>query len=786
MRISIGTSRKDTHWKVKDVSWGQLVERLSKPVVTQETLAEYHAMSKDDKAQRKDVGGFVGGVVKGGRRTKNNIACRTLITLDADYARKNAWESVSVMFDYRMCCYSTHSHTPNNPRLRFVVPLDREVTPEEYEPIARKVASDCGIEQFDVTTYDVGRLMYWPSCPRDVAFEFHEQDGPVLSADEVLASYTDWHDTHEWPIASSETVVRAKSAKAQGDPETKPGMVGVFCRTYDVPSAIATFLPDVYTPCEDLNRYTYTGGSTTGGLALYEGGKFAYSHHATDPASGQLCNSFDLVRLHKFRDLDADTDADTPVNKLPSYKAMLDFASEDPTIRETLIGEKLEGAKAAFGEDDPDLDWTRALKVNKNGAVEATTDNIKTIIENDPNLAGCCAMNEFTNRPCIVKDVPWRRCEDRLNGTPWTDLDDSALRYYIEKTYGIYSSGKVTDALNATMLSHAFHPVRSYLEGLRWDGTKRAEKLFIHYMGAEDTPYVRAVTRKWLTAAVARIMRPGVKFDNMVVLVGAQGIGKSYLGSRLGSGWFSDTFNTLQGKEAYEQLKGAWIIEMGELSAMRRAEVEAVKMFISKQEDNYRAAYGRHTQINKRQCVFYGTTNDYAFLHDYTGNRRFWPIGVDKSKALYDVFSLTAEDIDQIWAEAVSWYAAGEPLYLSAEIASLAAEVQTDYMVDNPKEGMIMDYLETPIPENWKELSKTERRNYIQGYLTPDENIPLVQRKSVSVVEMAYELFGEDNLEAYRAKEYHAIMGSMKKWIRRNKRQRSIYGLQQIYERIRA
>ena len=286
MRISIGTSRKDTHWKVSDLDWTQLLARLSKPVITPETLAEYRAMSKDDKSARKDVGGFVGGVVNGGRRTKNNIACRTLVTLDADYARKNAWESISVMLDYRMCCYSTHSHTPDNPRLRFVIPLDREVTPEEYEPIARKVAYDCGIEQFDVTTYDVGRLMYWPSCPKDVPFEFHAQDGPLLSADEVLATYHDWHDTHEWPIATSETVVKAKSAKAQGDPETKPGMVGVFCRTYDVPAAIDTFLPDVYAPCEDKNRYTYLGGSTVGGLALYENGKFAYSHHATDPASG--------------------------------------------------------------------------------------------------------------------------------------------------------------------------------------------------------------------------------------------------------------------------------------------------------------------------------------------------------------------------------------------------------------------------------------------------------------------------------------------------------------------
>lgn len=785
MRISIGNSRKDTHWKVVDWSWAKLCKKLSETIRTPESVNDYLSMSKDERSDRKDVGGFVGGAITDGRRTKNNVASRSLITLDADFATTDSWDDATMLLDYAMCCYSTHSHLPSSPRLRFVIPLDREVTPEEYEPIARMVAYDIGIEQFDVTTYETSRLMYWPSTPKDGEFVFEKQDGDFIKADDILSRYTDWRDTHEWPISSNETTVRAKQAKSQGDPESKPGVVGLFCRTYDVPSAIDTFLPDVYAPCDIPNRYTFIQGSTVAGVVLYDNGKFAFSHHATDPAGGLLCNAFDLVRIHKFSELDADWDKDTPINKLPSYQAMCEFAKSDPLVKQTLVAEKKQEVQNAFpdDEDEPDTEWMSHLKLNKQGYIEATTENILLILENDERLKGKFAINEFTNRLCIIGNLPWRRCEDYTNGTAWSDLDDSALRHYIETVYGISSSGKVADALNVAMMNHAFHPVRDYLESLSWDGIRRAEHLFIHYMGAEDTLYTRTVTRKWLTAAVARIMNPGCKFDNMIVLVGAQGIGKSYLGKLLGKEWYSDTFTTLAGKEAYEQLKGCWILEMGELSVMKKAEVESVKMFISKQEDNYRAAYGKHAQINKRQCVFYGTTNDDTFLRDRTGNRRFWPIGVDTSKALYDVFTLSSSDIDQVWAEALSWYRQGENLYLTADVAKLAAQEQEKYMSIDPRLGVVEDYLEMKLPYNWDSLGKTERRNFIQGFLEVDPSDLTYLRQEISVVELAYELYGIEELQPYQAKDFHGILTLMPGWKKGSKRKRTYYGTQTVYER---
>lgn len=782
MRISIGNSRKDLHWKVRNLSWADLVAKLSETRRTSETVAEYKAMSKDDRSERKDIGGFVGGVIKGGRRQKKNVKSRTLITLDADYATGTSWEDAVMVYDCAMAMYSTHSHQPKAPRLRFVIPLDREVTPEEYEPIARRVAADIGIDQFDVTTYEATRLMYWPSTPTDGEFVFEQQAGDPLCADTVLARYDDWHDASSWPTGSLESTVRKKEAKAQGDPRSKPGIVGIFCRTYDIRSAIETFLADEYSPCLDPGRYTYTKGSTSAGVVIY-GDDFAYSHHSTDPAGGQLCNAFDLVRLHKFADLDQDVEPGTAVNKLPSYSAMCDFAREDEAVKSTLVSERLSEAAEAFSGDDPDISWASELDVDKKGNIRLTTVNFVTILEHDPNLAGAFAVNLFNDRPCLMKSTPFAQCKDAVSGEPWTDDMMSSLTVYLEQTYDLYSPARLQIALDTVMGNHTFHPVRDYLNSLTWDGVRRGDRLFVHYLGADDDEYTRTVTRKWLTAAVARVMRPGCKFDNLVVLVGSQGIGKSYLGGRLGRSWFSDTFTTVQGKDAYDQLKGCWIIEIAELSAMKKAEVESVKMFISKQEDTYRGAYRHYSQVNKRQCVFYGTTNDDAFLRDQTGNRRFWPIAVDKEKADYDVFDLTDDEVDQVWAEAVQWYKRGESLYLSSEMSAVAAEKQRAFTEIDPRLAQVEEYLDMPIPENWETLSKTDRRNYIQGFLSVDDT-PMVQRETICVNELAYELYGRDELQPWQSKEYTNILRSVRGWRRTGEQLRTAYGRQRVFRRV--
>ena len=607
--IAVGQSRTSTNWQNKEIMWSKLVDRLGIPERTTESATEYKSMPKPQRDEIKDVGGFVGGTLKGGRRKAEAILQRRLLTLDLDEVPRDAdpWDTVVLVLGCAAVLYSTHSHTPNAPRLRLVIPLSRAVSPEEYAAVARKIAQDIGIDMCDDTTYEPHRLMYWPSLPYDAEYRYEVSDGPWLDVDEQLKRYTDWHDPTEWPTSSRRAEALHRLAKKQGNPLEKDGVIGAFCRVYSIEDAIETFLPDVYDKCDD-GRYTFKGGSTTGGLVLYDQGTFAYSHHGTDPASGKLCNAFDLVRLHLFTHLDDQATPGTPSSRMPSYLAMLEEAIKIPEVREELAKANFEKLKDQFDDPDEDTTWTQQLTLTKTGKVEDTIDNARIIMENDSRLKGRYFYDSFKERMTVCGDLPWIALADRVS-TAWNDTDDSGLRSYIEKRYNITSISKISDAVALAMLNCSRHPVREYLQGLAWDGTPRADTLFIDYLGAEDSEYVRTVTRKALIGAVARIMQPGCKHDHILVLVGPQGSRKSTTLAKLGKSWFSDSLYTVQGKEAYEALQGFWIIEMGEMAATRKAELESIKQFVSKQTDSFRAAYARRTQERPRQCAFFGTTN---------------------------------------------------------------------------------------------------------------------------------------------------------------------------------
>lgn len=348
LTIAVGRSRREKDWKNKEMTWGQFLDRLRQTTYTGETVDEYKKLPKADRDNIKDVGGFVGGALKGGRRLLRTVTWRQLLTLDADFAGPGLWDKVAILLDCACCAYSTHSHTPETPRLRLVIPLSRPVSPDEYPAIARRIAADIGIDLFDDTTYEPHRLMYWPSTPKDGEYVFELQDGPWLDADAVLARYPDWQDVSYWPESSRTRETRKKAAEKQGDPCAKNGLIGAFCRTYTVTEAIETFLSDVYAPCDTPGRYTYLPGSSTAGLVVYDEDRFAYSHHGTDPASGKLCNAFDLVRIHKFGERDEDAGHNTPTVKLPSYKAMLEFVGADPRVTETVHQDRLDAIEEDF------------------------------------------------------------------------------------------------------------------------------------------------------------------------------------------------------------------------------------------------------------------------------------------------------------------------------------------------------------------------------------------------------------------------------------------------------
>lgn len=765
--LATGKSKKETHWKNKTISWSDLVKKLSNTTRTPETVAEYKKMAKVDRDRIKDVGGFVGGTLKNGRRLKANIANRTLLTLDLDYVEGDIWSSIELLYDFNVVMYSTHTHTTDNQRLRLVIPLSRPVLPDEYQAISRMVADDLGIDQFDDTTYDPERLMYWPSTSCDGDYVFKYQDLQWLNPDEILERYPfSWQDVSYWPESSRARAKLNKALSKQEDPLTKKGIIGAFCRTYSITEAIGEFLEDVYIPGADNTRYTYAEGSTTGGVVIYDD-KFSYSHHGTDPASNTLCNAFDLVRIHKFGELDEEAKEGTPANRLPSFTKMSEFASSDKRVMETLGKEKMLAAQEDFDQvedDEISTEWLKKLEYTEQGKLRSTISNFSLIIENEPLLKGKIAYNEFSNRAVVIGQLPWRK---KGNMGDWNDTDDSGLREFIEKYYVISSTAKCADALALSFENHSFHPIKDYLESLTWDGVERVNTLFIDYLGAEDNSYVRTVARKIIVAAVARVFVPGIKFDNMPVLAGPQGMGKSTIIKKIGQQWYSDSLTTVSGKEAYEQLQGVWILEMGEMMATKKADIEATKHFLSKTEDIYRVAYGRRTSRFPRQCIFIGTTNDREFLRDRTGNRRFWPIDVGivpHKKSVFD--DLNQYEIDQVWAEAVDLWRAGEKLYLTGEEEKEAKKQQEEHSEESAKAGLIEEYLNRLLPEDWYGLSIPEKRNFIQGTEFGESKEGTLRRDKTCVMEIWVELFNGDpkQLTPMQSREINDILTGLNGW----------------------
>lgn len=783
MKIAYGNSRMDKKWKNTDISWEAFCSRVKTTQRTTETVEEYRKMRKGGQDSIKDVGGFVGGHLKDGRRKKGNVLSRSMLTLDMDYGTSTIWEEISTFFPYQCCIYSTHKHTPENPRLRLIIPLFRDVGEEEYAAVSRMVAKEIGIDLFDDTTYEPERLMYWPSTSRNGVFVYEEKDGTLLDPDVFLNKYDDWRDTSTWPVSSRQSEVIDRSLKEQADPLSKDGVIGTFCRTYSISAVIEKFLEDVYEPSVMTERFDYIPADSSAGVILYDD-KFAYSHHATDPASGRLLNAFDLVRIHRFGHLDDRATESTPPSKLPSFINMCEFAIQDDEVKAQFTKERMEQATIDFTEDN----WQTALELDKQGKIKDTLDNIVLIIRNDSELESI-AFNKHRDGIDARDGLPW----EQMKGG-WNDSDNAALKVYLSNKYGIYSPTKTKDAILAVAAERSYHPIKEYLDHLpEWDGIDRVEILLIDYFNATDNSYTRAVTRKMMVAAVARIYHPGTKFDSVLILNGPQGIGKSTFFAKLAGDWFSDslTLTDMKDKAGPEKLQGYWILELGELAGMRKTDVEVVKSFISRSDDKYRASYGVNVESHPRQCIIVGSTNaESGFLRDITGNRRFWPVrisGDGKRKA----WQMSVYDVEQIWAETLVLYAKGEKLYLEGSDVELATNEQADAMESDEREGLVRTYLDTLLPDDWDALSLYERRNYLNGSEFGGESrVGTVERTLVCNMEIWCECFGRD-ASAMKPADSYAIAGIMKKINGWNKYQGNkngtsnfpIYGRQRCYEK---
>lgn len=776
--ISFGKHRADTNWKTEYLTWDEFVDRLRKVRRTAETMAQYNKMNNVSRGKVKDGPAFVGGLVRTGRRKKENVDSRSLITLDVDRGDDDFLFSAElVLGGTAYVIYSTHSHRPEKPKYRLIIPVDRNMSPDEYAAVSRKLSEHIGMEYFDKTTFDVHRLMYMPSCSQDAEPVLEVFEGEPLDVDRILDEYADWHDVMAWPRHPEDKSPAQLAAKRAQDPREKFGTIGLFCRAFTIEEGIETFLSDVYEKGSMPDRYTYTKGSSGNGLEVYPDQDLAFSHQDSDPiADGRTYNLFDLVRVHKFGHLDERVKEHTPDAKKPSHLAMEQWAAQRPEVKKLVFAER----QADFAEmadefpddeDDPDeLDWEDQLEIHhKTGEPLPTAGNVELMLSHGP-WKNVLAYDAFGNTEVIRRALPWRE-KERLGRSyePWLGADDKRLQHWFAKVHGINSAKTIQNAFTEVVHRNTFHPIKSYVESTVWDGLPRAERIFIDYLGAADIHYTRQATRKMLLAAVARLYRPGCKFDQMLVLVGPQGAGKSSLLAKLGREWFSDSLRTFENKEAGEHLQSGWIFEIGELSAMKKTEVEEVKAFLSKTEDRYRVAYDRQVSEFPRKCVFFGTTNTRDFLRDATGNRRFWPIEIFPDRATRSHWGeLTEEEVSQIWAEVLSWFKAGETLELDQEARIEAERQQASHMESDPREGIIQEWLDMPLEDE-------------MGRPTDD------LRDRVCAAQIWTECLGKKrgDMRTWEAKEIMDIMRNIPGWVeRKGKAKLPGYGVQRVFERL--
>ncbi|WP_410769601.1 VapE domain-containing protein [Fontibacillus sp. BL9] len=776
--ISFGKHRADTNWKTEYLTWEEFVERLRKVRRTNETMAQYNKMNTTDRGKAKDGPAFVGGLVRTGRRKKENVDSRSLVTLDVDRGDDDFLFTVElVLGGTAYVVYSTHSHRPEKPKYRLIIPADRNMNPDEYAAVSRKLAEQIGMEYFDKTTFQVHRLMFLPSCSKDAADPVLEvYEGNPLGVDRLLAEYEDWRDVMIWPRHPEDKAPAQLAAKRAQDPREKFGTIGLFCRAFTIEEGIDTFLSEVYEQGSMPNRYTYTKGTSGNGLEVYPDQDLAFSHQDSDPvADGRTYNIFDLVRVHKFGHLDERVREHTPDAKKPSHLAMEQWAAQRPEVKKLALAER----QADFAEmaddfeddeEDPEAGWETKLEIHhKTGAPLPTAGNVELFLGHGV-WRGVLAYDAFGNTEVIRKALPWREPE-RPGRTyePWLGADDKRLQHWFAKVHGISSAKTIQNAFTEVVHRNTFHPIKAYVESAVWDGVPRAEQLFVEYLGAADTHYTHQVTRKMLLAAVARLYRPGCKFDYMLVLIGPQGAGKSSLLAKLGKEWFSDSLRTFENKEAGEHLQSGWIFEIGELSAMKKTEVEEVKAFLSKTEDRYRVAYDRQVSEFPRKCVFFGTTNTRDFLRDATGNRRFWPIEVFPDRAKKSHWEdLTDYEVSQIWAEVLSWFKAGETLELDREAREEAERQQAAHMESDPREGIIQEWLDTPLEDE-------------MGRPTDD------LRDRVCAAQIWAECLGNKRgqMRAWEAKEIMDILRRIPGWVERKGKARVPgYGVQRVFDRL--
>lgn len=771
LAVATAPKRDSLKWKNEVVAWSEIKAWMDSP------------------ANLKEAGNYVLGRLSGDRRNKTSIEARSALTLDVDHPDDEFLERLQGT-DCLLIWHTTYSSTPDHPRYRIIIPLDREVSPAEYEAAVRGVMEDLGTECFDPGSIQPERYMFKPASQKPEWFQWGEVKGSVADADTLIALAPE----------SLAGLPPIRPSRRKQDPFEMAYPMGEFNRAYEDLDLLIEEYELPYEPA-GTKRWTLSGaiGSAAGVGEVAPG--LWYSHHGGDPAYGEVHTAFDLVRVHQFGELDEGVKPRTPVNKRPSHLAMKDLAMADPRVLEAKWKEPYEDFDAFDAtrttptldppdnepseasetpSDDAPADWRTGLATNRAGTVLDSLDNWKLILKHDPNFQAI-VYNEMTRSTEVEGQTTWRR-DPSIRA--WLESDLKNLQVWVEEKYHLKASKERVDLLvmRARSMRHV-DPVKDYLVSLdgRWDGQPRVEECL---PGVKPDEFTRMAARKSLVAAVARAMMPGVKADHTLIIYGKAGLGKSEWIDRMSKGWTAD-LGDIRNKDTLVTLSRSWIVVADEGHSLRKADVDAQKAFLTRRVDVFRAPYERQVAEYPRRCVIWGTTNEDVFLTRDEGNRRYLPV---HSTERIDLDSLTPEYIDQLWAEAYHMWQNGEILYLTEEESTLAVQERERYTEDDTLAGQIASFLDMKVPEDWMKMGREERfmfyRSYQEGANDGTESIEIT-----CVLQVWHEVMGEQYspTEANR-RMIRASMKNVPGWRPGDKTKYfdKSYGSQRVYERFDA
>lgn len=710
---AFATKKNDNHWKPGEVTWGEIQDWMKHPRSRKDV--DGYILASLTKRAKVHVGAdheCDGGYHRDSKSLERRSA---LLMIDVDKPDEDFEMVVDLVLDgHAYILHTTYSSTPSEPRYRLLVPVDRDMSPHEYVDASKSLSQRVGIHQVDAGTWQATRFMYKPSARKPEWFDYTVADGEPIPVDDLL-------DTLEIVDSDSDKI---KPGRTKRNPFEIEGLIGVFNRVYtDWDEVIEIF--DLPYERESEGRWHLRDARSQGGLTTIPEPGFVNSFHAHDPAYG-LNHAFDLVRLHRFGDLDSEAKPDTPVNRLPSTEAMLDLARKDPRVvdesfkqieedfdRISQEEEDLIGSDAEEGEGGEGKSWKSTLRLSRSGKFMDIWSNWQIILRNDP-VFRVLRYNELTMSPEATGDLPWREVTP-LSRT-FDGMDTAALMFHLEENLNEFRPSKelVERLIQRHIVNKRINPVRDYLESLVWDGV---ERISTSLPGATDTQYNRMVATKVLVGAVARVFDPGCKWDHTLVLYGEEGLGKTTWIERLANVGEEErrsylyTLGQISQKDTLLAAHMSWIVTADEGHSLRKSDNDAMKEFLTRSADLFRMPYERDTVMHPRKFVIWATTNDETFLRLQQGNRRFLMVRCGD----WDIDGMTPEYVDQLWAEAVTLYRDGYRIWLNDEESELARFEREPFTEEDSHAGIIKEYLDTLVPENWWTMSKMARIAYIQN-----------------------------------------------------------------------